>query len=214
MRIYLTVKVLPAFAMRVAYCHTAPSGLTRTREPLQVGAELYGHGGLESDTGDPAPHAASPWQLPVIGENSPRSRPCCGIPGSGQEAPEFLSELGRAELFRAYCRRRTLRVEKFMCWIWINTSMREPSGRCCFYPTFMAMRNTDARKKSSCRAIPKYNQGWMQELQTIGSGTKTTGGYTGLFLILLTLRGYHYHSGLSFPPIPAYLPTRLPWGTL
>jgi ATP phosphoribosyltransferase regulatory subunit len=29
--------------------HTAPSGITKTREPLQVGAELYGHSGLESD---------------------------------------------------------------------------------------------------------------------------------------------------------------------
>lgn len=29
--------------------HTVPSGLTRTREPLQIGAELYGHAGLESD---------------------------------------------------------------------------------------------------------------------------------------------------------------------
>ena len=29
--------------------HTLPSGLTRTREPLQIGAELYGHAGLESD---------------------------------------------------------------------------------------------------------------------------------------------------------------------
>jgi ATP phosphoribosyltransferase regulatory subunit len=29
--------------------HTQPSGLMRTREPLQIGAELYGHGGLESD---------------------------------------------------------------------------------------------------------------------------------------------------------------------
>ncbi len=29
--------------------HTQPSGLMRTREPLQVGAELYGHGGIESD---------------------------------------------------------------------------------------------------------------------------------------------------------------------
>ena len=29
--------------------HTLPSGLTRTREPLQIGAELYGHTGLESD---------------------------------------------------------------------------------------------------------------------------------------------------------------------
>ncbi|HLP99032.1 MAG TPA: ATP phosphoribosyltransferase regulatory subunit [Sideroxyarcus sp.] len=29
--------------------HTQPSGLMRTREPLQIGAELYGHGGIESD---------------------------------------------------------------------------------------------------------------------------------------------------------------------
>lgn len=29
--------------------HTQPSGLMRTREPLQIGAELYGHSGIESD---------------------------------------------------------------------------------------------------------------------------------------------------------------------
>jgi ATP phosphoribosyltransferase regulatory subunit len=29
--------------------HTQPSGLMRTREPLQIGAEIYGHSGLESD---------------------------------------------------------------------------------------------------------------------------------------------------------------------
>src|SRR5487761_2456966 len=29
--------------------HTQPSGLLRTREPLQIGAELYGHSGLDSD---------------------------------------------------------------------------------------------------------------------------------------------------------------------
>ncbi|OQW42847.1 MAG: ATP phosphoribosyltransferase regulatory subunit [Proteobacteria bacterium SG_bin4] len=29
--------------------HTVPSAITKTREPLQIGAELYGHAGLESD---------------------------------------------------------------------------------------------------------------------------------------------------------------------
>ncbi len=29
--------------------HTHPAGVTRTRELLQIGAEIYGHGGLESD---------------------------------------------------------------------------------------------------------------------------------------------------------------------
>ncbi len=38
---------------RLCYCgsvlHALPSGLNRTREPLQIGAELYGHTGVESD---------------------------------------------------------------------------------------------------------------------------------------------------------------------
>jgi len=39
--------------VRLCYCgsvlHTLPSGLTATREPLQIGAELYGHAGVEAD---------------------------------------------------------------------------------------------------------------------------------------------------------------------
>ncbi|MBL0141465.1 MAG: ATP phosphoribosyltransferase regulatory subunit [Betaproteobacteria bacterium] len=38
---------------RLAYCgsvlHTLPAGLTTTREPIQIGAELFGHAGLEAD---------------------------------------------------------------------------------------------------------------------------------------------------------------------
>jgi ATP phosphoribosyltransferase regulatory subunit len=38
---------------RLCYCgpvlHTRPSGTNATREPLQFGAEIYGHGGLEAD---------------------------------------------------------------------------------------------------------------------------------------------------------------------
>lgn len=38
---------------RLCYCgsvlHTLPSSLTSTREPLQIGAELYGHAGLDAD---------------------------------------------------------------------------------------------------------------------------------------------------------------------
>src|SRR5688572_22520915 len=38
---------------RLCYCgpvlHTRPAGLNATREPLQFGAEIYGHAGLEAD---------------------------------------------------------------------------------------------------------------------------------------------------------------------
>ncbi|MDO9450505.1 MAG: ATP phosphoribosyltransferase regulatory subunit, partial [Rugosibacter sp.] len=38
---------------RLSYCgsalHTLPAGFNATREPLQIGAEVYGHEGLEAD---------------------------------------------------------------------------------------------------------------------------------------------------------------------
>jgi ATP phosphoribosyltransferase regulatory subunit len=38
---------------RLCYCgsvlHTRPAGMTKMREPIQIGAELYGHAGLEAD---------------------------------------------------------------------------------------------------------------------------------------------------------------------
>ena len=38
---------------RLSYCgsvlHTLPGGFNSTREPVQIGAEIYGHGGLEAD---------------------------------------------------------------------------------------------------------------------------------------------------------------------
>src|SRR4249919_554069 len=38
---------------RLCYCgsvlHTRPAGMTKMREPIQIGAELYGHAGLEDD---------------------------------------------------------------------------------------------------------------------------------------------------------------------
>jgi ATP phosphoribosyltransferase regulatory subunit len=38
---------------RLCYCgsvlHTMPAGMTKMREPIQIGAELYGHAGIEAD---------------------------------------------------------------------------------------------------------------------------------------------------------------------
>src|SRR5947208_3008565 len=38
---------------RLCYCgsvlHTVPAGMTKMREPVQIGAELYGHPGIEAD---------------------------------------------------------------------------------------------------------------------------------------------------------------------
>ena len=49
---------------RLCYCgpvlHTRPDRPHATREPLQFGAEIYGHAGLEADTGSLAAGAGLP----------------------------------------------------------------------------------------------------------------------------------------------------------
>ena len=39
--------------VRLCYCgsvlHTVPAGMTKMREPIQIGAEMYGHAGIEAD---------------------------------------------------------------------------------------------------------------------------------------------------------------------
>ena len=63
--------------------HTQPAGLTRTREPLQIGAELYGHGGLESDLEIQQLMLQSLALLGIRGRAS-RSRSCRRVPRAGE----------------------------------------------------------------------------------------------------------------------------------
>ena len=58
-----------AASTRLCYCgpvlHTRPAGLHATREPLQFGAEIYGHAGLEADLEIQRPGARLPAASPA-----------------------------------------------------------------------------------------------------------------------------------------------------
>ena len=79
--------------------HTLPRGMNRTREPLQIGAELYGHAGIESDVEIQRlmMTRAGGWRAcatPTSTSATWRSSAAwCGAPGSIAER--------EAELFRA-----------------------------------------------------------------------------------------------------------------
>ncbi len=71
---------------RLCYCgtvlHTRPRGMNATREPLQIGAEVYGHPGIESDL--------------EIQDLLLRALAACGIRGA-------RLDLGHVAVFRALC---------------------------------------------------------------------------------------------------------------
>src|SRR6476659_4315627 len=73
---------------RLCYCgsvlHARPRGLDATREPLQIGAEIYGHAGVESDR-----------EIQVLAVQALRA--------SGIREPRI--DLGHVAIFRALCRR-------------------------------------------------------------------------------------------------------------
>src|SRR6476659_10052667 len=73
---------------RLCYCgsvlHARPRGLDATREPLQIGAEVYGHAGIESDR-----------EVQGLAVQALRA--------SGIREPRI--DLGHVAIFRALCRR-------------------------------------------------------------------------------------------------------------
>jgi ATP phosphoribosyltransferase regulatory subunit len=73
---------------RLCYCgsvlHTRPRGMDTTREPIQIGAEIYGHAGIESDL--------------EIQRLLYRALSACGLSGA-------RLDIGHVGIFRAICRR-------------------------------------------------------------------------------------------------------------
>jgi len=73
---------------RLCYCgsvlHARPRGLDATREPLQIGAEVYGHSGIESDR-----------EIQGLAMQALRA--------SGIRDPRI--DIGHVGIFRALCRR-------------------------------------------------------------------------------------------------------------
>jgi len=176
---------------RLCYCgtvlHALPSDLGRTREPLQIGAELYGHAGVESDV------EIQRLMLDAL--------TAAGI-------DDLHLDLGHVGLFRALAMRAgvqpDLESELFL------TLQRKD------VPALRGLtRELSAEMRDALLALPelygdtsvlkaarKRLPAWpevthcLDQLQTIVNGL---GPRVGTLLVdLAELRGYHYHSGVVF----------------
>jgi len=168
---------------------TRPRGLDSTREPLQIGAEIYGHPGIESDL--------------EIQELLVDSLAACGISGA-------RLDVGHVAVFRAICRHGGVDAE-------LESELYEaleakdlPTLRVVTQPLPKATRKAllalpelygdGTVLDRARRALPRYPEidAALRSLRVL-----TRSGRIPVSFDLADLRGYHYHSGVVFA---AYAP--------
>lgn len=168
--------------------HTQPVGLTRTRELQQIGAELYGHAGLESDL--------------EIQHLLLQSLALLGI-------RDVHLDLGHVAVFRALVHHanldKTLEGELFTALQSKDTaaiqSLVQPLGTevrqaLLLLPTLYG--NCDDVLSRARAQLPDYLEirAALDDLQAVASRLQPLVGTVGIDLA--DLRGYHYHSGMVF----------------
>ena len=187
---------------RLCYCgsvlHTLPAGLTSTREPLQIGAEIYGHGGIESDL-----------EIQRLLEQALK---LC-------ELPDVRLDIGHVAVFRALAQRggigpgleadlfAALQAKDVSALHALTKGMDKTTrGAILLLPELYGGREVIARAR---RELPKYAEitSALADLQAL-----TATEQIPVSIDLADLRGYHYHSGVAFAAYCARAPNAIALG--
>jgi ATP phosphoribosyltransferase regulatory subunit len=165
--------------------HTQPSGLMRTREPLQIGAEIYGHSGLESDL--------------EVQRLMLQSLALLGIQG-------VHLDLGHVAVFRALVKGAAINSE-------LEAALFS-ALQCKDVPSLKSLvaglsKDTQAALlalpelyggvevlQRARQVLPASTHAALDELQRAATQLQPLAQHVGIDLA--ELRGYHYHSGMVF----------------
>ena len=168
--------------------HALPSGIAQTREPLQIGAELYGHAGIESDV--------------EIQSLMVRALRAAGI-------EQLRVDLGHVAVFRTLMERFTVVAELESELFQVLQSKDVPSLNELVAGLQPALRQAllllpqlyggDAVLSQARRHLPAFPEIALalDQMETIADGLRRSGQEVHCF-DLAELRGYHYHSGVVF----------------
>ncbi len=185
--------------------HTLPSGLTRTREPLQIGAELYGHAGLESDL-----------------EVQRLMLQSLAIAGIG----EIHLDLGHVAVFRGLIKGAGIPVElerelfgilqaKDICGLkklctGLNKRVDVRARQALLQlPELYGDSTILALARKSLPDYPEIRTA-LDNLETVGTELEPL--VATLAFDLADLRGYHYHSGMVFAAYTGNCPNAIALG--
>ncbi|HWQ37644.1 MAG TPA: ATP phosphoribosyltransferase regulatory subunit [Burkholderiales bacterium] len=167
--------------------HALPSGLLHSREPLQIGAELYGHAGVESDI--------------EIQTLMLRALAAAGVSG-------VHLDLGHVAVFRTIVRRGAVPADREAELFQVLQAKDRPALR-------ELTAGLDQRTREALSLLPELYGGaevlaqarkrltdypdvapCLDLLEQIAS--RVSGEAGELCFDLAELRGYHYHSGVVF----------------
>jgi len=166
--------------------HTQPSGLHATREPLQIGAEIYGHAGLEADAEIQELALAS---LALAGFANPRlDLSHVGV------LRALLAEdpAARRDEAQLYCLLRSKDVPGLQ----ELTADYAPATRAALLalPSLYGDVDVLARAKETLPALPGITRALAELAALAGSAL----GRAQVAVDLADLRGYQYESGAMF----------------
>lgn len=178
---------------RLCYCgsvlHARPRGLDATREPLQIGAEIYGHAGIESDR-----------EIQALAMQALRA--------SGIREPRI--DIGHVAIFRALCRRGGVAAEQEAELHRALEAKDVPSLKTATHGLPKATRDAllalpelyggRAVLARAARELPRHPE-VMRALSDLRALTAPADFPVGVDLA--DLRGYRYHTGVVFA---AYAP--------
>jgi ATP phosphoribosyltransferase regulatory subunit len=167
--------------------HTLPAGLNRTREPLQIGAEIYGHAGIESDL------EVQRLMLDAL-----------RLAGIGK----LHLDIGHVGVFRALVRRaevaedvaadlfRAVQAKDVPALAVLARKLDRKSGIALqVLPELTGGMEVLARAKKILPDYAEIKQA-LAQLRAIGVSIQDAG--TDICFDLGELRGLHYHSGVVF----------------
>jgi ATP phosphoribosyltransferase regulatory subunit len=173
---------------RLCYCgsvlHARPAGPAATREPIQIGAEIYGHAGIQSD-------------LEI------QSLLCQALAAAGVKGARM--DVGHVAVFRALIRAGEIGHE-------LEVELFEALQKKDATALKVLTRRTDAKTRAALLLLPDLYGGSdildvaekklprLPDLQKALTTLRTLAKACPIPLSfdLAELRGYHYHSGVVF----------------
>jgi ATP phosphoribosyltransferase regulatory subunit len=167
--------------------HTVPSGLNRTREPLQIGAELYGHAGIESDVEIQRLMMAALERggLPSVYLDIGHVAIFRSLVSRARIGPELESELFRAMQAKDLPRLREL----------TKALPRAIRGALTALPELYGDAEVLAEARRRLPAFDEIGRA-LNDLEALSEALSDVARIR--CFDLAELRGYHYHSGVVF----------------
>lgn len=172
--------------------HTVPDEITRTREPFQVGAELYGHSGIESDL------EIQRLLLECLSVSGIQSvcldlghiRVFRGLVHDSGIKPEF-----EMELYAALWAKDTSTLREL-----VNTGLSKRLDKTVreallLLPELYGDETILARARKTLPGFPDISEA-LDQLEHVAQALKPY--VDRITFDLADLRGYHYHTGMVF----------------